>query len=173
MYTHYHNRREEKKWWNKGESVVVTSRQRKGKWEWRPFEKRRFRIFLSSSLILPLDQTVITVGLFSGTSRSTERRNARAPLIYLLSNTHEPPARPSYSEYFNCLDKMRPRPLCVRIAPRIGKTWFRVILERVDLSPPTRLVDIPSPRCTFFFFEKRWTVKRDKILWTRFDFLIM
>lgn len=61
----------------------------------------------------------------------------------------------------------------VRIAPRIGKTWFRVTLERVDLSPPTRLVDIPSPRCTFFFFEKRWTVKRDKILWIRFDFLIM
>lgn len=55
-------------------------------------EKRRFRIFLS--LILPLDQTVITVGLSSGTSRSVERRNARAPLIYLLSNTHETPPLP-------------------------------------------------------------------------------
>lgn len=81
-------------------------------------EKRRFRIFLS--LILPLDQTVITVGLSSGTSRSVERRNARAPLIYLLSNTHETPPPLSCSEYFNCLDKTRPRPLRVRIV--IGKT---------------------------------------------------
>lgn len=37
---------------------------------------------------------VITVGLSSGTSRSVERRNARAPLIYLLSNTHETPPLP-------------------------------------------------------------------------------
>lgn len=63
---------------------------------------------------------VITVGLSSGTSRSVERRNARAPLIYLLSNTHETPPPLSCSEYFNCLDKTRPRPLRVRIV--IGKT---------------------------------------------------